>query len=128
MKSLPQQRIGVAFVALSIALIAAIIVPWRDLQDHSHWANVGWIPFVSPPIRIFDIAANLLLFAPLGASAALAFRRGVVAAAVLSLAVSLGGEYVQLYSHSRFPSATDVVCNVSGAVLAALARRRAQRA
>ena len=111
----------------STAVIAAIIVPWGGLQNHSHWARIGWVPFVSPPIRRFDVVANTLLFAPLGAGAALAFRRPVAAAAVLALAISLSGEAVQIYTHSRFPSATDVVCNVIGAVAAAFVVGRTLR-
>jgi VanZ family protein len=40
-------------------------------------------------------------------------------AAGVALALSLAGEAVQIYTHSRFPSATDVVCNVIGAVAGA---------
>ena len=111
----------------STAIIAAIVFPWGSLQDHSHWAKIGWVPFVSPPIRRFDIVANTLLFAPLGAGAALAFRRPVATAAGLALALSLSGEAVQIYTHSRFPSATDVVCNVAGAVVSALVVGRTLR-
>jgi len=110
-----------------MALIVAIIVPWGDLQDHSHWSRIGWIPFVSPPVRRWDILANLLLFAPLGVGAALALRHGVAAAAGLALTLSLTGEAIQVYAHSRFPSATDVVCNVAGAVVGALVVRRLLR-
>lgn len=39
----------------------------------------------------------------------------------MAFVMSLLGEWSQVYSHSRFPSATDVVCNVIGAVAAALA-------
>jgi glycopeptide antibiotics resistance protein len=122
-KSLPHRRIGLALVVLSIALIGAIIVPWDDLQDHSHWSNIGWIPFVSPPIRRRDILANVVLFAPLGVGATLRFRRGVAVAAGLGLILSLTGETIQVYTHSRFPSATDLVCNVGGAVAGALVVR-----
>ena len=126
-RSLPRQRLGFALLTVSVALIAAIIVPWGDLQDHSHWAKIGWIPFVSGPLRRRDILANVLLFMPLGAGAALGFRGGVAAVAGLALTLSLTGETIQVYTHSRFPSATDVVCNVAGAVLGALAVRRLLR-
>ena len=127
MNSLPRRRIGVALIVVSIALIVAIIVPWGDLQDHSHWSNIGWIPFVSPPIRRRDIVANVLLFMPLGVGAALGFRRGLAVAGGLALALSMTGETIQVYTHSRFPSATDVVCNVAGAVAGALVVRRLLR-
>jgi hypothetical protein len=53
---------------LSIGVIALVVVPWGDFQGHTHWAKVGWIPFVSPPVRLRDMVANLLLFAPFGAA------------------------------------------------------------
>jgi glycopeptide antibiotics resistance protein len=36
-------------------------------------------------------------------------------------------EALQIYSHERFPSTTDVVCNVAGAVAAAVMARRISR-
>src|SRR5438477_655175 len=56
-------RFGI--VASLLAALGADL-PWGDFHGHTHWANVGWIPFVSPPVRVLDIAENLLLFAPLG--------------------------------------------------------------
>jgi hypothetical protein len=54
-----------AAAAFGIAGVA-VDWPWGDLQNHTHWAKVGWIPFVSPPVRSFDVLQNLLLFAPFG--------------------------------------------------------------
>ena len=118
---------GLGLILASTVVILAIVVPWSSLQDHPHWARIGWIPFVSPPIRRFDVVANVLLFAPLGIGAAWRFERGVAAAAALALAISVLAETVQIYSHSRFPSATDVVCNVMGATAAAVIVRRRMR-
>ena len=72
---------------------------------------------MSPPVRVRDIVLNLLLFAPLGLASALQLRFPVIAAALIAFVVSLLGEWLQVYSHSRFPSATDLVCNVCGAVV-----------
>ena len=105
---------------LSLAIIILAVPPWIGFEGHTHWDRVGWIPFVSPPIRLRDIIANLLLFAPLGATLARNFpTRPVITVAVTSLLISVAGEWTQIYSHIRFPSATDVVCNVIGAVAAA---------
>ena len=79
------------------------------------------VPLVSPPIEAEDIVGNFLLGTPVGLAASLTFRRAAIAAALVTLPVSLAGEAIQIYSHERFPSATDVVCNVAGAVAAALA-------
>ena len=104
------------------AAIVAATVPWHDFVGHTHWQKVQWIPFVSPPVRLVDIVVNLLLYAPLGyefirASASRSRRwHALTLAASLSLAI----ETSQLYSHSRFPSLQDVVCNVAGAWLGAI--------
>ena len=111
----------------SAAVVFAATYPWGDMTGHSHWTRVRWIPFKSGPFRPMDIAGNLLLCAPLGAAAARLFSRGVLAAALLSLAISTGAEVSQVYSHRRFPSATDVFCNVAGAITAAIVARRHYR-
>jgi glycopeptide antibiotics resistance protein len=69
-------------------------------------------------VGVTDVVANLLLFAPLGA--ALAGRNLTMGAtALFSAALSIAGEWTQLYSHGRFPATHDVICNVSGALGAA---------
>jgi glycopeptide antibiotics resistance protein len=109
-----------AFLLLAIGVIVLAVVPWGDFQGHTHWAKVGWIPFVSPPVRLRDIVANLLLFMPFGAAVAVNVRsRRIAIAAVSAATLSFAGETLQLYSHQRFPSATDLVMNTAGAVLAA---------
>jgi glycopeptide antibiotics resistance protein len=100
-------------------LTVSVAWPWGDLTDHTHWAKVGWVPFVSAPVRILDTALNLVLFVPLGAACALAARRPVLVAGLVAFGLSLGVEGAQLFSHGRFPSATDLTCNTLGALLAA---------
>jgi glycopeptide antibiotics resistance protein len=105
----------------AVAIIVLAVLPWGDFQGHTHWSRVGWIPFVSPPVRLSDIIANLLLFAPLGAATAADGRpRPVLRAAITAGCLSFIGESTQLYSHMRFPSATDLVCNVAGAMMGAV--------
>jgi glycopeptide antibiotics resistance protein len=119
----------VASLAASIALVVFAVFPWGDFQGHTHWARVAWIPFVSPPVRLSDIIANALLFMPLGAAVASTVpltRSAVLVASLGGGALSIVGEAAQLYSHSRFPSATDVVCNAAGASLAAYLVRRSR--
>jgi glycopeptide antibiotics resistance protein len=112
--------------AVWVAAIIVVCVPFLDFHGHTHWAKVAWIPFVSPPIKTPDLLANVALYLPFGflwaqdAAAPRALRGIILAAAVLSISV----EFSQLFSHSRFPSSTDVVCNVIGAV-AGLNLRRA---
>jgi glycopeptide antibiotics resistance protein len=113
------RRLGVLGLPLSIFLVVALAFPWGDLVGHSHWSRVDWIPFVTRRVRLSDVAANLLLCAPLGSAAGLTFRRGAMAAGILTLLVSAFVEWTQVYSHLRFPSMTDIVCNVAGAMAAA---------
>ena len=98
-------------------LLLAALVPWFDVTDHTHWMKVTWIPF-SPPLRPFDILANVLAFIPFGAlwriSRFEGLRGRLITAVSLGGGLSLCAEYTQLYSHSRFPSATDVATNAIG--------------
>ncbi len=99
------------------AVILAATVPTKDVVGHTHWQKVQWIPFRSPPVKVFDVVANIALYLPFGytlarASADRARRwHAVVLGGVLSLAI----EWSQLYSHSRFPSVQDVLCDIVGA-------------
>jgi glycopeptide antibiotics resistance protein len=106
---------------IAIGVIVVAIVPWWSFRDHSHWDKVEWIPFTSRVFGLRDFIANLLLFVPLGIVVARrsAPHRRVVNAAAIGATLSLVAELAQVYSHSRFPSATDVLANVVGAVAAA---------
>ena len=133
-------RQGWWLLALWTGLIVLVVLPWVGFQNHTHWYKVQWIPFVSPPIKVRDIAANLLLYVPWGYFGARAMRSRppsllrsfgetgslwivVALAAVLSLAT----ETTQLYSHGRFPSATDLTCNILGAWAGAMYERTRTR-
>ena len=109
------------------ALILLVVLPWAGFQDHAHWQRVGWIPFVSPPLKVTDVLVNILLYVPWGY---FYVRRTpeprgrpwlvVLFAAMLSIAT----EVAQLYSHGRFPSMTDATCNVLGACVGGWHARR----
>ena len=107
-----------AALAVSTAAVGLVDFPWQDLQNHAHWRNVRWIPFVTPPVHAFDIIQNVLLFAPFGFFGRLVDEDGScarVCLAAFALAVAMEG--TQIFSHSRFPSMTDVTANLAGAVL-----------
>ena len=117
------------FIASLAAVLAATLLPWSNFVGHSHWAQVQWIPFYGHRLDWFDIAANLALFVPLGYFAAgfLAVRLPgktqlwvLVGATLLSTAT----EFIQIYSHGRFPSASDIGCNVVGAALGVMISAR----
>jgi glycopeptide antibiotics resistance protein len=112
------------------AVIVAATAPWTDFVGHTHWQKVQWIPFRSPPVKLLDVVVNTLLYLPLGYTLASTFgsRGRVWRAVALAAALSLLVEWSQLYSHFRFPSVQDVICNVSGAWAGArLAARRTAR-
>jgi glycopeptide antibiotics resistance protein len=115
-----QRRLGIALAVLTASVAA---VPWGTLQNHPHWDAIRWVPFVSPPVGPIDITANILLFAPLGYFLGIGLvgkrRYALALATLLALALSVTLEFTQVFSHYRFPSATDVASNVIGAVVAA---------
>ena len=104
------------------AILAVTLLPWSNFVGHSHWGQVQWLPFYGRRLDWFDMAANVALFVPLGyfaggfSSARLRMNRTLwvlLGATLLSTSVEL----MQVYSHRRFPSATDICCNVAGAAL-----------
>ena len=115
------KRVGRIGLVASLAVAFVLDYPWGDWVGHTHWRNVGGIPFYSWPVSFFDIIQNLILFMPAGCFGYLAFgKRARLWAPLLALPVSFVGEWTQLYSHTRFPSATDLVCNVLGSYLGVL--------
>ena len=112
-------------VASALILIALGTFPF-DLQDHPHWYKVAWVPFTTGIVRPHDILVNVALYLPLGFSLqAGTIRDRRLLVAIVALAFSTLLEFTQVWSHWRFPSATDVATNVAGALVgAAWARRR----
>ena len=103
-----------------MGLILFVVTPWYGLRDHSHWAAVRWIPFVSPPIRLRDILPNIVFYVPFGYLFVRGTGRSVIWKAVVgAFLLSAATEFSQVYSHGRFPSTTDLVCNTAGAWLGA---------
>ena len=112
------------------ATLAGVIVltfPW-DLQDHPHWYKVAWLPFATGIVRPHDLLINAALYFPLGFSIPASSHRMRVGAAA-GLAVVMSGllELAQVWSHVRFPSATDIVMNVMGSIAGAMAAGRLLR-
>jgi len=104
------------------AVILLLTVPW-DLQDHAHWYKVAWRPFTGV-VRPLDLVLNFVLYLPFGAWAP--GRRDRLLVIGLMAALLAGAcEFSQVWSHSRFPSMTDVVMNTLGAVAGRLWRKRA---
>lgn len=113
-----------------VGVILAAVVPWSGFRAHSHWAEIIWFPFSTPPeLTATDLVANVLLYVPFGFlyERATARRTGLfLRGGFWALLLSVATELTQVYSHGRFPSVTDVVLNVLGACLGLYiaARRR----
>jgi hypothetical protein len=108
-------------------VIVLVVCPWTSFQAHSHWEKIAWVPFLSPDDKLRDIVVNVLLYIPGGYFGARAIRDGarrIWIAMAFAAALSLVTEASQLYSHGRFPSATDFTCNVLGAFAGARFARR----
>lgn len=118
--------IGVWGLAVAAVLVVTVL-PLSAVVDHPHWHRVAWIPFVDDGGDTWELAANLLLFLPFGYAGVRVLgpgRRSLVRVVALGALLSLGVESVQLFSHGRFPSSTDLVVNTAGAALAAALARR----
>ena len=110
-----------------IAAILLIVVPWSTFQSHSHWARVAWVPFLTGPFRLRDIILNTLLYFPLGYwhTRAWPLRARWWHTLALALLLASATELTQVFSHRRYPTATDITCNAVGALCgAAWARAR----
>ena len=95
-----------------------------DFLDHPHWYKVSWVPFATGVVRPFDILANIALYVPLGFLLSFKGRR-MLATLAIACTLSVAMEFTQVWSHSRFPSATDVLLNLVGSYLGVrLAERR----
>jgi glycopeptide antibiotics resistance protein len=112
------------------ALILVVVLPWANFQNHTHWQRVAWIPFVSPPVKVRDVIVNVLLYVPWGYLYIRHMPEGLKRpwlALVFAASLSVASEGAQLFSHGRFPSATDAACNVLGAFAGARYARRRTR-
>jgi hypothetical protein len=117
-----RHRTAALLVSGALVLLATFPGDW---QNHSHWARVAWLPFLTGHVRAPDLIVNVLLYLPLGATLQWGTTRDarfIALAAGVLLSASM--ELAQVWSHNRFPSATDVVMNVGGCILGAYLARR----
>ena len=120
-----------------LVVVVSTTMPWSSLQGlqaHSHWDNVRWIPFYADSFSlrfIFDSVVNLLLFVPFGylyvRSQVTEPRAVFLRVTLLAMLLSVGVELVQVLSHTRIPSMTDICINVIGAVIGAAIARNASK-
>jgi glycopeptide antibiotics resistance protein len=107
-------------VLLAAAPLFAAAFPWGEMTDEAEWWRVLWLPFVSG-YRVKDVILNVLITLPVGVAAAIVVRRRPLATALgVTVAVSTACEWAQVYAPDRYPSGTDIFCNVAGAVAGVL--------
>ncbi|MDH4189435.1 MAG: VanZ family protein [Betaproteobacteria bacterium] len=120
--------------------VYAVLVVYASLYPFSGWRDpqISALAFLSAPwprfLTVFDVAANVLGYLPLGLLCALAVypgwrkRRALFAGAVCGALLSLLLEATQSYLPTRFASNVDLLCNIAGALLGgALGARYAPR-
>jgi glycopeptide antibiotics resistance protein len=119
------ERALLPFWTLLIALVGTF--PVTNFVGHPHWEYVLWLP-TADNFRsrrfLFDIAANVALFLPLGylldrSLSATTTRRSLILAAGIAGLLSLSMEWFQVYCHNRHPSLMDVASNVTGSLIGA---------
>ncbi len=119
--------------AWPLALVYAALVVFASLFPFVGWRDQGIAPWIfllaplPPPYWTgFDVATNVVGYAPLGFLLALALLRtgrGVLAvplALVAGALLSLSLEFLQIYLPQRVPSNLDLVLNTAGALAGAL--------
>jgi len=110
-----------------LLILIVSIYPCGDLHAHPHWEKVDWVPFKGlwrSAGLLIDAVENVLLYVPLGffyGQSRLHSRRPVVIkVALLSVLLSVGCEFLQVFCHDRHPTMTDVAMNLTGGVLGAI--------
>ena len=120
-----------------LVVVVTTTLPWsglQGLQGHAHWGNVRWIPFYPEVLSlrsVRDIVVNLSLFVPFGylyvRSQITMPRTMFLRITLLAVLLSIGVELVQVFSHTRIPSTTDICVNVIGAAIGAVIARKVSK-
>ncbi len=104
-----------------LVIVALTVLPLSDFRGHAHWDKVMWIPFRGPYVKPLDVLLNVGLFVPFGAwwppRRPGRPRRHLLLVLASAALLSCLAELWQVFGHNRFPSATDLVCNVAGAAV-----------
>jgi len=109
----------------NIVILRFTVLPFENFVGHAHWDKVRWIPLYDHPSVLFDIVPNVALFVPFGylLKRALSGRSGRqtwILTFLLAGGISIGVEFYQVYCPNRFPSTTDIVTNLLGAIIGVL--------
>ncbi|MBC7647722.1 MAG: VanZ family protein [Vitreoscilla sp.] len=122
---------GIKTASLPLALAVVCLIIYASLYPFTDWRNQGISPlaFLTAPLPKywtgFDLAANVLGYAPLGFLLTLAWLRSghmkwaMLLAVLGAFLLSLALETLQSYLPSRIPSNVDLALNTLGAALGA---------
>jgi VanZ family protein len=129
---MPHHARGSILLARYLALAWLGLVVYGSLHPFSGWRDTG----ISPTAfldggwprywTVFDLAANVTVYLPLGffftlALSSLPWRfTGLILAVILAGATSFSLETIQTWLPSRVPSNLDLACNTLGGLLGAL--------
>ena len=111
---------------LILILALAPLFPLSNFVGHPHWDQIRWIPFQGFTFSknmLKDVVGNTLWFMVFGyllhyqLNGTSRSRWSLATILAIASGVSLVNEIFQIFCHSRYPSMTDVVCNVFGAGL-----------
>ena len=116
--------------AWPLALVYAALICYASLYPFADWRDQGIAPwdFLLSPLPMywtgFDVAINVVGYAPLGFLLALAWQRSgrsrpLLTAVLASSMLSLSMETLQSYLPMRVPSNLDLALNVLGAAMGA---------
>src|SRR5574343_169924 len=129
---MPHHGLGPIRFASYLALAWLGLVVYGSLHPFAGWRDTGVSPFAFleggwPRYwTVFDLAANVAVYLPLGFLLTLALSRlpgrftATVLATLLAAGLSLGLEAIQTWLPSRVPSNLDLACNTLGGLLGAL--------
>lgn len=116
-----------ALLAYSLLLVYGSLSPWSGWRS----LGVGPLAFLTAPwpayITAFDVTLNVLAYLPFGALLALTLHprlrgaRGVLASIAIAAFVSVLLESAQSYLPARVASNVDLLANIAGAAIGALA-------
>lgn len=110
-----------------LVIIAATTAPWNNFQMHpTNWQRINWAPYAHTALRMGsmkDVLQNILLYIPFGFCYVKRFpienRSLLLSVGMFASALSISTEVAQVFQPLRFPSATDVINNIFGALLGA---------
>jgi len=111
-----------------LVIIVATSAPWTNFQANpTNWHRINWVPYAYISLKlgfIRDVLQNMLLYFPFGycyvKRLPVENRSLLLFVGMFACTLSFLTEAAQIFQLHRFPSATDVINNIFGALLGAI--------